>query len=224
MFRSNLQGDLPTVLGSYNSQTLRVEAGGEMETSTRGTHKLHTARCFTHTRQLSLKNGSFGLSVAQSPHPLVAWQEWRCFLSQLSSQDSPCLGLPTEGAILTHFQLHLCKVNGSRAGTVRRGSECYGSCGSLVPSDLGLPICEMGGWIRWVVSGAPDMADDAAVLRENSQLCDCSLKGVGHQGRTARRAFASEHSPLPRLILATSTFETIQVCPIPRTEAQPFLM
>lgn len=43
------------------------------------------------------------------------------------------------------------------------------------PSDLGLPVCEMGGWIRWVVS---DVAD-------TQLFCDFSLKGVDHQGRAA---------------------------------------
>lgn len=173
MFRSNLQGDLPPVLGSCNSQTLRAEAGVEMESGTRGTHKRQTARYFVHTCQLCWRNWSFGLSVAQSPPSLVAWQEWGCFLGQLSSQDSSCLGLPTEGAILPRFQLHLCKVSGSGAGTVRREGEP--ATGAVSPSDLGLPVCEMGGWIRWVVS---DVAD-------TQLFCDFSLKGVDHQGRAA---------------------------------------
>lgn len=54
--------------------------------------------------------------------------------------------------------------------------------------DLGLPACEMGGWMQWVVSGAPDVAD-------TQLFWDFSLKGVDHQGRPAPQALASEHSP-----------------------------
>lgn len=38
--------------------------------------------------------------------------------------------------------------------------EGVNATGAVSSSDLGLPICEMGGWIKWVVSGATDVADN----------------------------------------------------------------
>lgn len=48
------------------------------------------------------------------------------------------------------------------------------------------------------------------------------LGGPDHQGRAAPSMLAGDLSPLPRWILATSTFKTMHVCPHSWTEAHPF--
>lgn len=90
----------------------------------RPAHKPQTTRCLVHTCQLSLKTGPLAYWVKAH----FSWWPGKiggAFSAQLT-QDPSCLGLPIEGAVLTHFQLHLCKVKESRAGTVRRGRVCYG--------------------------------------------------------------------------------------------------
>lgn len=124
VFRSNLQGALPSVLGSRDSRSLRVETGGRAREEGTGSHA-HTGRRLAPTCPLSLKTGPLASRVkAPSPGGLAG----PGLLSQRLEHRTPAWGA------LTHRQLHPCQLTESRAGAVRQeGEGAPGRCPSFGP-------------------------------------------------------------------------------------------
>lgn len=124
-FKSNLQGALPSVLGSCNSQSLRVEMGGSAREEDTGSQAPHY-QVFSTYLSAPFKNWSFGL-LGQSSPLLVAWQDRGCCLSTFNTGLPPGAPSPTSSATSARLQ------------------KAEQAQGDVAPSDLGLPVYEMGG-------------------------------------------------------------------------------
>lgn len=88
VFRSNLQGALPSVLGSRDSQSLRAEVGGRAREEGTGSHASHCQVVSTYL-PAQLKNWSFGLSGQSS----LSW--WPGGTGVAVSASTLNTGLPT---------------------------------------------------------------------------------------------------------------------------------
>ena len=121
MFKSNHQGGLPPVLGSYNPQTLQVEARVETGGSTReeeiGLLKAETGSKAPSTRYLIFPSGQckklvLWPSVGHNPPLLVAWQGLRpqdALSPRIAHTGLVLPGAPQRRSCFAPFQLHLCK-------------------------------------------------------------------------------------------------------------------
>lgn len=162
MFKSNHQGGLPPGLGSYNPQTLRVEARVEMGGSTRE-EKIGLLKAETGSKAPSTKVSNIPLSgqckelvlwpsVGQNPPLLVAWQGLR-FQDALS-------------ASIAH------------TGLVLLGAPQRSSCSCPLPA----PPLQGVVWSLCLLPTLVKKGPEASSVATPCSVTNFSLEGLDHQG------------------------------------------